>query len=85
MQRAISCPGQEGKRSEDKEAVGMLVNCPVYYSTSAPKAELLNKIKHRPEEMNEEEEQVGINEKKAKIIGSLTHKLDTLPKPRGAC
>nr|KAF6392545.1 hypothetical protein mPipKuh1_007746 [Pipistrellus kuhlii] len=57
MQRAISCPGQEGKRSEDKEAVGMLVNCPVYYSMSAPKAELLNKIKHRPEEMNEEEEQ----------------------------
>lgn len=78
MQRAVSCPGHEGKRSEDKEAVGMLVNCPAYYSVSAPKAELLNKIKQMPEEMNEEEEQVDVNEKKAELIGSLTHKLETL-------
>lgn len=44
----------------------MLVNCPAYYSVSAPKAELLNKIKHMPEEMSEEEEQVDVNEKKVK-------------------
>ena len=53
-------------RSDDKEAVGMLVNCPAYYSVSAPKAELLNKIKAMPEEVNEEEEQADINEKKVK-------------------
>lgn len=44
----------------------MLVNCPAYYSMSAPKAELLNKIKAMPEEMKEEEEQVDVNEKKVK-------------------
>lgn len=42
----------------------MLVNCPAYYSVSAPKAELLNKIKDMPEEVNEEEEQADVNEKK---------------------
>lgn len=42
----------------------MLVNCPAYYSVSAPKAELLNKIKDMPEEVNEDEEQADVNEKK---------------------
>ncbi|XP_015425697.1 PREDICTED: protein Shroom3 [Myotis davidii] len=84
MQRAVSCPGHEGKRSEEKEAVGMLVNCPAYYSVSAPKAELLNKIKHMPEEMSEEDEQVDVNEKKAELIGSLTHKLETLQEAKGS-
>ncbi|XP_036192939.1 protein Shroom3 isoform X1 [Myotis myotis] len=84
MQRAVSFPGHEGKRSEEKEAVGMLVNCPAYYSVSAPKAELLNKIKHMPEEMSEEEEQVDVNEKKAELIGSLTHKLETLQEAKGS-
>ncbi|XP_054450439.1 protein Shroom3 [Pteronotus mesoamericanus] len=84
MQRTVSCPGYEGKRSEDKEAVGILVNCPAYYSVSAPKAELLNKIKEMPAEMNEEEEQVDVNEKKAELIGSLTHKLETLQEAKGS-
>nr|XP_008519046.1 PREDICTED: protein Shroom3 [Equus przewalskii] len=74
----------EGKRSEDKEAVGMLVHCPAYYSVSAPKAELLNKIKDMPEEVNEEEEQVDVNEKKAELIGSLTHKLENLQEAKGS-
>lgn len=42
----------------------MLVNCPAYYSVSAAKAELLNKIKDMPEEVPEEEEQEDVNEKK---------------------
>ena len=46
--------------------MGVLVNCPAYYSVSAPKAELLNKIKAMPEEVNEEEEQADINEMKVK-------------------
>lgn len=41
-----------------------LVTCPAYYSVSAPKAELLNKIKDLPEEAGEEEELLDINEKK---------------------
>ncbi|XP_037002939.2 protein Shroom3 isoform X2 [Artibeus jamaicensis] len=84
LQRAVSCPGQEGKRSEDKEAVGVLINCPAYYSVSAPKAELLNKIKDMAEEVNDEEEQVDVNEKKAELIGSLTHKLETLQEAKGS-
>lgn len=49
-------------RSDDRKAVGMLVSCPAYYSVSAAKAELLNKIKDMPEAEPEEEEDV--NEKK---------------------
>ncbi|XP_010836496.1 PREDICTED: protein Shroom3 [Bison bison bison] len=84
VQKTISFPGCETKRSDDKEAVGVLVNCPAYYSVSAPKAELLNKIKAMPEEVNEEEEQADINEKKAELIGSLTHKLETLQEAKGS-
>uniref|UniRef100_A0A452TQK7 Shroom family member 3 n=1 Tax=Ursus maritimus TaxID=29073 RepID=A0A452TQK7_URSMA len=84
MQRTVNCTGYESKRSEDKEAVGILVNCPAYYSVSAPKAELLNKIKDMPEAVNEEEEQVDVNEKKAELIGSLTHKLETLQEAKGS-
>ncbi|KAM9237542.1 protein Shroom3 [Dugong dugon] len=84
VERAVSCPGCEDKRNEEKETVGMLVNCPAYYSVSAPKAELLNKIKDMPEEVNEEEEQVDVNEKKAELIGSLTHKLETLQEAKGS-
>lgn len=42
----------------------MLVSCPAYYSVSAAKAELLNKIKDMPEAEPEEEEQEDVNEKK---------------------
>ncbi|EPY76880.1 shroom family member 3 [Camelus ferus] len=84
MQKIVSFPGCEAKRSEDKEAVGRLVNCPAYYGVSAPKAELLNKIKDMPEEVNEEEEQADVNEKKAELIASLTHKLETLQEAKGS-
>uniref|UniRef100_A0A4X1SX79 Shroom family member 3 n=1 Tax=Sus scrofa TaxID=9823 RepID=A0A4X1SX79_PIG len=84
MQRTVSFPGCIAKRSEDKDAVGVLVSCPAYYSVSAPKAELLNKIKDMPEEVNEEEEQADVNEKKAELIGSLTHKLETLQEAKGS-
>lgn len=51
-------------RSDDRKAVGVLVSCPAYYSVSAAKAELLNKIKDMPEAEPEEEEQEDVNEKK---------------------
>ncbi|XP_006885363.1 PREDICTED: protein Shroom3-like [Elephantulus edwardii] len=78
MERAVGFPGCEGKRREEKEMGSVLVNCPAYYNVSAPKAELLNKIKDMLEEMNEEDEQTDVNEKKAELIGSLTQKLETL-------
>ncbi|XP_062350039.1 protein Shroom3 [Cinclus cinclus] len=67
-----------GDTREEKEAPVTLITCPAYYSVSAPKAELLNKIKDLPEEVGEEEELLDINEKKAELIGSLTHKLEVL-------
>ncbi|XP_066089372.1 protein Shroom3 isoform X2 [Saccopteryx bilineata] len=84
MQRTVSSPGCDSKRSEAKEAVRTWVTCPAYYTVSAPKAELLNKIKAMPEELNEEEEQVDVNEKKAELIGSLTHKLEALQEAKGS-
>ncbi|XP_059014839.1 protein Shroom3 isoform X2 [Mustela lutreola] len=83
-QRTVTCAGYESKRGEDREAVGVLVNCPAYYRVSAPKAELLNKIKAMPADVSEEEEQVDVNEKKAELIGSLTHKLETLWEAKGS-
>lgn len=82
LEETVRQTGCEAKRSDDKEAAGMLVNCPAYYSVSAAKAELLNKIKGMPEEEPEEEEDV--NEKKAELIGSLTHKLETLQEAKGS-
>ncbi|KAL6048009.1 hypothetical protein STEG23_036130 [Scotinomys teguina] len=76
--------GCEARRSDDREAVGVLVNCPAYYSVSAAKAELLNRIKDMPEEVSEEDEQEDVNEKKAELIGSLTHKLETLQEAKGS-
>ncbi|XP_029424388.1 protein Shroom3 isoform X1 [Nannospalax galili] len=84
LQRTVRHTGCEGKRSDDKEAAAILVNCPTYYSVSAAKAELLSKIKDMPEEVNDEEEQVDVNEKKAELIGSLTHKLETLQEAKGS-
>ncbi|XP_054996530.1 protein Shroom3 isoform X2 [Sorex araneus] len=65
-------------RSQDKEAGGVLLDCPTYYSVSAQKAELLSMIRDMPEEANEDDEQADVNEKKAELIGSLTHKLESL-------
>lgn len=84
MPKTVSHSACDSKRNEDKEVLGMLVDCPAYYSVSAAKAELLNKIKEMPEELDEEEEQVDVNEKKAELIESLTHKLETLQEAKGS-
>ncbi|XP_009949712.1 PREDICTED: protein Shroom3 [Leptosomus discolor] len=77
-QKKASRAAVEDDTREEKEAPVTLVTCPAYYSVSAAKAELLNKIKDLPEEVGEEEELLDINEKKAELIGSLTHKLEIL-------
>ncbi|XP_075276922.1 protein Shroom3 isoform X2 [Opisthocomus hoazin] len=77
QKKAIRTAVEDDTR-EEKEAPVTLVTCPAYYNVSAPKAELLNKIKDLPEEVGDDEEQLDINEKKAELIGSLTHKLEVL-------
>ncbi|KAF7252241.1 Protein Shroom3 [Varanus komodoensis] len=62
---------------KDKEAVATLVSCPAY-CMSVPQPELLNKAKDSPREADGDEEQVGINAKKAELIESLSRKLETL-------
>uniref|UniRef100_A0A8B9R431 ASD2 domain-containing protein n=1 Tax=Anas platyrhynchos TaxID=8839 RepID=A0A8B9R431_ANAPL len=56
---------------EEKEAPVTLVTCPAYYNVSAPKAELLNKIKDLPGRSRG-------GRGAAELIGSLTHKLEIL-------
>ncbi|XP_062991329.1 protein Shroom3 [Elgaria multicarinata webbii] len=68
----------DDNKKDKKETVTTLVSCPAYYNVSVPKAELLNKIKDLPKDADGDEEQVGINEKKAELIESLSHKLETL-------
>ncbi|XP_025047870.1 protein Shroom3 isoform X2 [Alligator sinensis] len=78
MQKKASQMVSEEDRKEEKEPAVTMVTCPAYYSVSAPKVELLNKIKDLPADADEEKEQLDINEKKAELIGSLSHKLEIL-------
>nr|XP_006133937.1 protein Shroom3 isoform X2 [Pelodiscus sinensis] len=78
MMQKASRVGPEDDRREEKEAAVTLITCPAYYNMSAPKAELLNKIKDLPGDVDKEEEQLDINEKKAELIESLTRKLEIL-------
>ncbi|KAM9142487.1 protein Shroom3 isoform 2-T2 [Pangshura tecta] len=78
MQKKASRMVLDDDRREEKEAAVPLVTCTAYYNMSAPKAELLNKIKDLPEDAEKEEEQLDINEKKAELIASLFHKLEIL-------
>ncbi|XP_053559382.1 protein Shroom3 isoform X2 [Bombina bombina] len=68
----------EGLRKEEKKDAAENVSCSAYYSVSAPKAELLMKIKTAETEIGGDEEHLDINEKKAELICSLTHKLEVL-------
>ncbi|KAM7167391.1 protein Shroom3 isoform 4-T4 [Macrochelys suwanniensis] len=77
MQKRASRTVPENDR-EEKEAAITLVTCTAYYTMSAPKAELLNKIKDLPKDVDKEEEQLDLNEKKAELIASLSHKLEIL-------
>ncbi|XP_006003006.1 protein Shroom3 [Latimeria chalumnae] len=76
MQRLGGRITSEEDKKEEKEASSTLLNCPTYYNTSAPKAELLNKIKDLETKVEEEEEeQLDINVKKVELIESITQKL----------
>ncbi|XP_041107225.1 protein Shroom3-like isoform X3 [Polyodon spathula] len=68
---------QEDKR-EDKEGAATLLTCSTHYSTSSPKAELLNKMKTLETDLDEEEAQSDVNEKKLELVNSITHKLEAL-------
>ncbi|KAL8206658.1 UNVERIFIED_CONTAM: hypothetical protein K2H54_017287 [Gekko kuhli] len=78
QKRTAGPSAPQDDRREEKEASTALLPCPAYFSVSAPKAELLNKIKDLPEAVGGDEEQVDVNEKKAELVESLSRKLETL-------
>ncbi|XP_041046577.1 protein Shroom3 [Carcharodon carcharias] len=80
LQKVINKPVSEEVKKEEKETGAASAHCPTYYSTSAVKAELMNKVKdlQRNSAEDEEEEEPDINEKKSELIESITCKLQTL-------
>ncbi|XP_041086678.1 protein Shroom3-like isoform X2 [Polyodon spathula] len=74
---ASRASSQEDKR-EDREGAAPLLTCSTNYSTSSPKAELLNKMKTLETDLDEEEAQSDVNEKKLELVNSITHKLEAL-------
>ncbi|OCU00074.1 protein Shroom3 isoform X1 [Xenopus laevis] len=73
----IIAPESE-KKEEKRETLDNASNYSAYYSTSAPKAELLRKMKTIHSQIGGKEEQFDVNEKKAELISSLTCKLEVL-------
>ncbi|XP_041435652.1 protein Shroom3-like isoform X2 [Xenopus laevis] len=71
--KAKTCEKKEDKR----ETPDNTSSCSLYYSMSAPKAELLRKMENMHTQTGEEE-QFDLNEKKAELIASLTCKLEVL-------
>ncbi|KAM4738993.1 protein Shroom2 isoform 2-T3 [Anableps anableps] len=73
----------EEREKEDNMAVAVtMVTSSTYYSTSAPKAELLIKMKDMQEQDEEEDSEdeldIGLNNKKQELIDSLSKKLQVL-------
>ncbi|XP_053317634.1 protein Shroom3 isoform X2 [Spea bombifrons] len=67
---------ENGKKEERKETSENTDRSFAYYAISAPKAELLKKSKQMLEAAGTED--FDVNEKKAELITSLTHKLEVL-------
>ncbi|XP_035249993.1 protein Shroom2-like isoform X1 [Anguilla anguilla] len=71
------------RREEDNMAAAVgLVTSSSYYFTSAPKAELLNKMKDMPGFESEDEQDLDLACKKHQLIDSLTSKLQVLKEAR---
>uniref|UniRef100_A0A3B3Z6E2 ASD2 domain-containing protein n=1 Tax=Periophthalmus magnuspinnatus TaxID=409849 RepID=A0A3B3Z6E2_9GOBI len=72
------------REKEDNMVAVTMVTSATYYSTSAPKAELLIKMKDMPEEEEDSEEELDLDlaNKKQELIDSLTKKLQVLREAR---
>ncbi|XP_067894430.1 protein Shroom3 isoform X2 [Heterodontus francisci] len=86
LQMMVNRSVSEEDKKEEREPGAASAHCPTYYSTSALKAELMNKIKdmQRNSAEDEEEEEPDINEKKSELIESITCKLRTLREAKGS-
>ncbi|XP_062907159.1 protein Shroom2 isoform X1 [Mobula hypostoma] len=81
-------PKATEEREEETMPIGAsLTTSSTYYSTSAPKAELLNKLKDMQQQMEEEEDSedelsADLTEKKQELIDSISKKLQVLREAR---
>ncbi|XP_078415548.1 protein Shroom2 isoform X2 [Cetorhinus maximus] len=81
-------PKATEEREEEIMPIGVsLTTSSTYYSTSAPKAELLNKMKDMQQQMEEEEDSEDelnhdLTEKKQELIDSISKKLQVLREAR---
>ncbi|XP_034386630.1 protein Shroom2 isoform X2 [Cyclopterus lumpus] len=89
--RKVSRPAEEREKEDSMAAAVALVTSSTYYSTSAPKAELLIKMKDMQEQQEEEEEEeeeeedeldIDLAYKKQQLIDSLSKKLQVLREAR---
>lgn len=78
-------PAENSREKEDGVAAVTMVTSATYYSTSAPKAELLIKMKDMQEEEEEDSEDeldIDLANKKQELIDSLSKKLQVLREAR---
>ncbi|XP_059823915.1 protein Shroom2-like isoform X3 [Hypanus sabinus] len=84
----LHSPKATEEREEESMPIGAsLTTSSTYYSTSAPKAELLNKLKDMQQQMEEEEDSedelsADLTEKKQELIDSISKKLQVLREAR---
>ncbi|XP_075937624.1 protein Shroom2 [Anarhichas minor] len=87
QRRKVSRPAEEREKEDSMAAAVTMVTSSTYYSTSAPKAELLIKMKDMQEQQEEEEDSedeldIDLANKKQELIDSLSKKLQVLREAR---
>ncbi|XP_058493579.1 protein Shroom2 isoform X2 [Solea solea] len=81
--QSVSRPPEEREKEESVAAAVTMVTSSAYYSTSAPKAELLNKMKDMQETEDDSEEELDMDlSNKKELIDSLSRKLQVLREAR---
>ncbi|TKS74858.1 Protein Shroom2 [Collichthys lucidus] len=85
--QAVARPAEEREKEDSMAAAVTMVTSSTYYSTSAPKAELLIKMKDMQEQEQEEEDSedeldIDLANKKQELIDSLSKKLQVLREAR---
>nr|XP_019936474.1 PREDICTED: protein Shroom2 isoform X1 [Paralichthys olivaceus] len=87
VKQTVTRPAEEREKEDSMAAAVTMVTSSTYYSTSAPKAELLIKMKDMQEQQEEEEESedeldIDLANKKQELIDSLSKKLQVLREAR---
>ncbi|XP_039983892.1 protein Shroom2 isoform X2 [Xiphias gladius] len=82
--QTVSRPAEEREKEDSMAAAVTMVTSSTYYSTSAPKAELLIKMKDMQEQEEDSEDELDIDlaNKKQELIDSLSKKLQVLREAR---